>query len=48
MAAGVVIVREAGGLVTDTLGGQLDLMGGTVLASTPAIQAELLGALARI
>jgi len=48
MAAGVVIVREAGGLVTDTLGGTLDLMGGTVLASTPAIQAELIEALARV
>ena len=47
MAAGAVIVREAGGLVTDTLGGPLDLMGGTVLAATPAIQAELLTALAR-
>jgi myo-inositol-1(or 4)-monophosphatase len=45
MAAGVIIVREAGGLVTNTLGGQLDLMGGTVLAATPQIQAELLNAL---
>jgi myo-inositol-1(or 4)-monophosphatase len=45
MAAGVVIVREAGGLVTDTAGGRLDLMGGTVLAATPQIQAELLAAL---
>ena len=48
MAAGVVIVREAGGVVTDTLGGALDLMGGTVLATTPAIHAELLEALARV
>lgn len=46
MAAGVVIVREAGGLVTDTKGGPLDLMGGTVLASSPAIQQELLKAIA--
>jgi myo-inositol-1(or 4)-monophosphatase len=45
MAAGVIIVREAGGLVTDTAGGHLDLMGGTVLAATPQIQAELLAAL---
>lgn len=45
MAAGVAIVREAGGLVTDTRGGALDLMNGTVLASTPAIQAQLLEAL---
>ena len=48
MAAGAVIVREAGGLVTGTLGEPLDLMGGTVLASTPAIQAELLKALAPV
>lgn len=46
MAAGAVIVREAGGLVTDTLGRPLDLMGGTVLACAPAIQAELLAAIA--
>ena len=48
MAAGVVIVREAGGLVTDTLGGPLDLMGGTVLAVAPQLQAELLEALRRL
>ncbi|WP_326525138.1 inositol monophosphatase family protein [Sphingomonas sp.] len=48
MAAGDVIVREAGGLVTDTAGGPLDLMGGTVLASTPAIQREVLEAIARV
>jgi len=45
MAAGAVIVREAGGLVTDTSGGHLDLMGGTMLASTPQLHAELLDAL---
>ena len=45
MAAGVVIVREAGGLVTNTAGGRLDLNGGTVLAATPQIQAELLESL---
>jgi myo-inositol-1(or 4)-monophosphatase len=48
MAAGVAIVREAGGIVTDTLGNALDLMNGTVLASTPAIHKELLTALARV
>ncbi len=48
MAAGVVLVQEAGGLVTNTLGGKLDLEGGTVLAATPAIQAELLEALAPV
>lgn len=45
MAAGTVIVREAGGLVTNTLGEPLDLMGGTVLACTPEIQRELLAEL---
>lgn len=45
MAAGVAIVREAGGVVTNTLGGPLDLMGGTVLATTPQIHAELLEAI---
>jgi hypothetical protein len=42
MAAGAVIVREAGGVVTDTLGRPLDLMNGTVLAVTPQLQTELL------
>lgn len=45
MAAGVVIVEEAGGIVTDTLGRPLDLNNGTVLASTPQLHAELLKAL---
>jgi myo-inositol-1(or 4)-monophosphatase len=42
MAAGAVIVREAGGVVTNTLGGMLDVMGGTVLATTPQLQEDLL------
>ncbi|MDB5674591.1 MAG: inositol monophosphatase [Sphingomonas bacterium] len=45
MAAGVVLVREAGGVVTNTLGGKLDLMGGTVLASTEALHPALIEAL---
>jgi myo-inositol-1(or 4)-monophosphatase len=45
MAAGAILVEEAGGLVTDTLGGPLDLMGGTVLACTPQLQGDLLEAL---
>jgi myo-inositol-1(or 4)-monophosphatase len=45
MAAGVVIVEEAGGIVTDTLGRPVDLMGGTVLASTPQIHSDLVAAL---
>jgi myo-inositol-1(or 4)-monophosphatase len=46
MAAGVVIIEEAGGVVTDTLGQPLNLMNGTVLASTPQLHAELVEALA--
>lgn len=46
MAAGVVIVREAGGVVTGTRGQPLDLEGGTVLATTPQLQGALLAALA--
>ncbi|MBL8521757.1 MAG: inositol monophosphatase [Betaproteobacteria bacterium] len=42
MAAGAVIVAEAGGIVTDTLGHPLDLMNGTVLASTPQLHGALL------
>ena len=45
MAAGIVIVEEAGGKVTGTLGQPVDLFGGTVLASTPKLHAELLTAL---
>lgn len=45
MAAGAILVSEAGGVVTDTLGGPLDLMGGTCLACTPQIHAQLLQAL---
>lgn len=48
IAAGVAIVREAGGVVTDTSGCALDLMNGTVLASTSAIHEELLKALAPV
>jgi myo-inositol-1(or 4)-monophosphatase len=48
MAAGVVLVEEAGGVVTDTLGRSLDLTGGTVLAATPEIHEELLAALAPV
>jgi myo-inositol-1(or 4)-monophosphatase len=45
MAAGVVIVREAGGIVTNTAGGPLDLMGGTVFAASPQIMPEVLEAI---
>ena len=42
LAAGVAIVREAGGVVTDTRGGVLRIDNGTVLACTPQIQSALL------
>lgn len=42
MAAGAVIVREAGGVVTDTLGRPLDIMGDNVLNCTPGIHAALI------
>jgi len=45
MAAGIVIVEEAGGIVTGTRGQPIDLHGGTVLASTPQLHRELLQAL---
>lgn len=48
MAAGIVIVEEAGGVVTGTSGQPIDLDGGTVLASTPQLHAELLEALAPV
>ena len=42
MAAGAILVTEAGGVVTDTLGRPLDLMGGTCLNCTPGLLAPLL------
>jgi len=45
MAAGVILVREAGGVISDTLGQPLDLYNGTVLGCTPQIRDELLSAI---
>lgn len=45
MAAGIVIVEEAGGVVTNTLGQPIDIHGGTVLASTRQIHSELVEAI---
>jgi myo-inositol-1(or 4)-monophosphatase len=45
MAAGTLIVAEAGGTVTSVTGGPLDLGWGRVAASNGRIHAELLGAL---
>ena len=42
LAAGAVLVREAGGVVTNTVGGPLDIMAGNVLNCAPGIQAALL------
>jgi myo-inositol-1(or 4)-monophosphatase len=42
MAAGAVLVREAGGVVSDTRGGPLDIMAGTCLNCTPGLHAALL------
>ena len=45
MAAGAILVEEAGGIVSDTHGRPLDLHNGTVLACAPQIREELLAAL---
>jgi len=42
IAAGVLIVREAGGIVTDPLGTQTELETGDILAAGPAIHAFML------
>jgi myo-inositol-1(or 4)-monophosphatase len=44
----VVIVEEAGGVVTDTLGRPLRLDNGTVLASVPQLHSELVAAIAPV
>jgi myo-inositol-1(or 4)-monophosphatase len=45
LAAGALIVREAGGQVTDFRGAALDLQGGEVVATNGRIHAELVAAL---
>ncbi len=42
VAAGILLVQEAGGILTDYRGGTDYLFGGEVIAATPAIHAELL------
>lgn len=42
IAAGVLLVREAGGIVTDTLGARTELDSGDILAAGPAIHAFML------
>jgi myo-inositol-1(or 4)-monophosphatase len=46
VAAGIVLVREAGGAVTDVAGGDLDLDAPRILASNGAIHDEMLAVLA--
>jgi myo-inositol-1(or 4)-monophosphatase len=45
LAAGMLLVREAGGIVTDQSGGEKMLEGGDVLAASSALHAPLLKAL---
>lgn len=42
MAAGVLLIEEAGGIVTDFFGGRDYLTNGTILAGTPGVQRPLL------
>ena len=42
MAAGIILVREAGGYVTDLDGGETMLASGDILAGNETIQRELL------
>jgi myo-inositol-1(or 4)-monophosphatase len=48
LAAGALIVREAGGTVTDTRGGTFDPHTGEVVASNGAIHEELIAELGRV
>jgi len=45
IAAGVVLVEEAGGIISDTAGNPLALRSGTVLGANPRIHADLIEAL---
>jgi len=46
IAAGIVLVREAGGYVTDTDGGPVSLRNGSVLAANPHVHSRIHKALA--
>lgn len=48
VAAGALLVEEAGGLVTDTRGGRFDANKGELVASNGAIHQEMLTELARV
>ena len=45
MGAGAILVREAGGVVTDTLGRDLDLHNGTVLGTNAILHDQILEAI---
>jgi len=47
LAAGVVIVREAGGRVSDYLGGTEFMRSGNIVAAAPGVHADLLAVLQR-
>jgi myo-inositol-1(or 4)-monophosphatase len=47
VAAGTLIVEEAGGVVTDFKGGPLDIYGQETLASNGRIHEEMVGVLRR-
>ena len=46
VAAGILLVREAGGIVTDAEGGDGALSGGSILAANPRLHGQLRAALA--
>jgi myo-inositol-1(or 4)-monophosphatase len=46
IAAGVVIVREAGGMITDYLGGEDFLSRGEIIASNPTLHVEMIDLIA--
>lgn len=48
VAAGSLLVLEAGGVVTDATGAPLDLAGGSIIASARGIHASLVEALAQV
>ncbi len=47
LGAGVLLIREAGGVATDLDGGERFLASGNVVAGAPGVQRELLAAVAR-
>ena len=48
VAAGALIVREAGGQVTDAAGGRNWLEGESIVAATPAVHADIVAALGEV